>query len=463
MIPNYLWKVYLKRRKALRIDIIIYDIMKAKTNKVHITTLGCSKNTYDSELLMGQLKEHDAQFVSSPQEADLLIINTCGFIAPAKQESIDAILEAERLKQADPHKKIVVCGCLSQRYGDDLRKEIPAIDGIFGTEDFQNILRFLNYNGSISPEYLYEKRQQLTPSHYAYLKISEGCNHTCSFCAIPLMRGKHRSRPLEHLIAEARLMADRGVKELILIAQDTTYYGLDLYGEQRLVQLLRELEKIEPLEWIRLHYLYPTTVKEDLLHAMANSAKIVPYLDMPIQHITDRMLRIMKRGGTGRRIRDIFDNARSILPDATLRTTLIVGHPGETDEDFQALREFVQEVRFDRLGVFTYSHEENTHAHRMDDLPQHIKERRYGKIMEIQQQIALEKNQALIGQISRVLIDQVDAESATASGRTAGDSPEIDNEVIVNFLDQEIKPGEFLNVRITDASEYDLFGKIEEN
>jgi ribosomal protein S12 methylthiotransferase len=436
--------------------------MNTARKKIHITTLGCSKNIYDSELLMGQLIQSDAQLVSSSEEADIIIINTCGFIAQAKQESIDAILEAEQLKKSDPDKKVIVCGCLSQRYATELKKDIPTVDAYYGTEDFQNILQFLNLNGNTSPDYLYEQRYLSTPSHYAYLKISEGCNHKCSFCAIPLMRGKHRSKPMEHIIAEARQLADKGVKELIIISQDTTFYGLDLYNEQKIVDLLRELEKIEGVEWIRLHYLYPTTVQDQLISTMAQSVKIVPYLDMPIQHISDHMLKIMKRGGSSKRIRDIFNKARTMIPDVTLRSTLIVGHPGETESDFQLLKEFIQEIKFDRLGVFMYSHEENTSSYQMGDLSNSIKEKRFGEIMEIQQKISMEKNQAQIRKIKYVIIDEVNENESIAVGRTMGDSPDIDNGVMINGLYQDVKSGQFVNVRIMDAMEYDLFGKIEE-
>lgn len=437
--------------------------MKTPPKKIHLTTLGCSKNIYDSELLLGQLKLSDAQSVSSPEDADVIIINTCGFIASAKQESIDAILEAEKIKQNDPAKKVIVCGCLSQRYASDLKKELPSIDAFFGTEDYQNILQFLNMNGKSSPEYLYEKRHQLTPSHYAYLKISEGCNHKCSFCAIPLMRGKHRSRPIERIIDEAQQLARNGVKELILISQDTTFYGLDLYNSQRIVDLLKDLDKIDGLKWIRLHYLYPTTVQDELIEYIGSSEKVVPYLDMPIQHISDRMLKIMKRGGTSKRIVDIFENARSILPNVTLRTTLIAGHPGETEEDFAMLRNFVQEMRFDRLGVFVYSHEENTAAYEMPDLAEQLKEQRYNELMQIQQKVSMEKNRVRIGTTECVLIDEVDLQNSTASGRTKGDSPEIDGEVTINDFHTAPAPGSFVNVRITDATEYDLFGIIEDH
>ncbi|NOX38534.1 MAG: 30S ribosomal protein S12 methylthiotransferase RimO [Calditrichaeota bacterium] len=432
-----------------------------KPPRIHITTLGCAKNVYDSEILMGQLKARKAELVDSPEEADVVIINTCGFIHLAKQESVDAILEAEQLKKQDPSKKIVVCGCLSQRYARELRRELPAVDAFFGTEDYQNILKFLNFPDDTPPEYLFEQRYLTTRSHYAYLKISEGCNHTCAFCAIPLMRGRHRSRPISQVVAEARMLAERGVKELILVAQDTTFYGVDLYQKPRIVDLLEELEQIEGLVWIRLHYLYPTTVPDELIAFMARSSRVVPYLDMPIQHITDRMLAIMKRGGSSRRIREIFELARQRIPDVTLRTTLIVGHPGETDADFQALKAFVQEMEFDRLGVFTYSHEENTAAYAMEDLPEALKEARYQEIMELQREISFRKNREWIGQTVAVMIDEVDPENRLAFGRTRGDSPEIDNEVILEDIPGDLAGGQIRQVTIVDASEYELYGHVE--
>lgn len=431
-----------------------------KPRRIHFTTLGCSKNTYDSEVLMGQLAAQKATLVSNPEDAEVIIINTCGFIDLAKEESVEAILEAEQLKKADPGKKIVVCGCLSQRYARELQKEMPLVDGFFGTEDYENILRFLDFTPELSPEYLYEKRILSTPSHYAYLKISEGCNHKCAFCAIPLMRGRHRSRSLPDVVQEAAMLAHQGVKELIIISQDTTFYGLDLYQSQKFVDLLQQLEEIEGIEWIRLHYLYPTTVRDELIEFMAYSRKVVPYLDMPIQHISDSMLRIMKRGGTSRRIRNIFEQARAKIKDVTLRTTFIVGHPGETEDDFATLKEFVEEFRFDRMGVFKYSHEENTGAFQMEDLESTLKERRYAELMNIQQKISLEKNRAKVGSQIKVLIDEIDWKTLSAIGRSRGDSPEIDNEVIICSLNKALRVGDFVKVEIEDASEYELYGKL---
>ncbi len=426
--------------------------------RVHVTTLGCSKNTYDSEILIGQLRHCGARLVNEPDQADAIIINTCGFITAAKQESIDAILEAEQLKQARRGKKVIVCGCLSQRYKTSLEQEIPGVDAYFGTEAVEDILQFLGLGQGYSPEFLYQHRTLITPSHYAYLKISEGCNHTCAFCAIPIMRGRHRSRPMSQLVEEARRLADQGVRELILIAQDTTFYGLDLYGSQKLVELLQQLETIEELRWIRLHYLYPTTVEDRLIYYMAESDKVVPYLDMPIQHASDRMLRIMKRGAHARRLRQILELARQVIPDVALRTSVIVGHPGETEADFQQLLNFVQEMAFDRLGVFTYSHEEGTTAYQLDDLPEEVKQERYHTLMTLQQSISLQKNREKIGFKMDVLIDEVDAQAAVAVGRTTADSPEIDNEVVIQLTGQMPGPGQFCKVNILDASEYELYG-----
>ncbi len=429
---------------------------------VHVTTLGCSKNVYDSEILMGQLQYFGAELVDNPEEAEAIIINTCGFITPAKQESVDAILEAEALKNGNGDKTVVVCGCLSARYARELQKEIPAVDAFFGTEAFSDILRFLNFPVDQAPEYLYETRTLTTPPHYAYLKIGEGCNHTCAFCAIPLMRGRYRSRPISDIVAEAQQLASQGVKELIIISQDTTFYGLDLYKKQRLVDLLQELEAIPDIRWIRLHYLYPTTVQDALIEYMATSQKVVPYLDMPVQHITDRMLKIMKRGGNSRRIREIFRTARERIPGVTLRTTLIVGHPGETEADFEALKAFVQEMAFDRLGVFTYSHEEKTPAYQMEDLPEALKEARYDELMAIQRDIAFRLNEQLVGQTVEVIVDEVDREHRVAYARTPGDSPEIDNTVILEAVTPDVEPGRFYRVQLIDAREYDVFGKIIE-
>ncbi len=429
--------------------------------QVHITTMGCSKNLYDSEILMGQFKANDVPLTDDPRKANVLIVNTCGFITPAKQESIGAILEAGQLKKENPGTKLLVCGCLSQRYQPDLRKDIPEVDEYFGTEEFSNILEYLNLTPK-SPQHLYETRWLSQKQHYAYLKISEGCNHKCAFCAIPLMRGMHRSRPLEDIVGEARMLAEKGVKELILIAQDTTFYGLDLYKKQRLVDLVHRLEALEGIEWIRLHYAYPTTFQPELAEAMASSSKIVHYVDLPVQHISDKVLKIMKRGGTSSKIRQIFSDLRNRIPDIALRTTFLVGHPGENEEDFEILKDFVREIGFDRMGVFTYSPEENTSAFSLPHPSEEIAEQRYSELMNIQQEISLEKNEKKVGETFRVLIDEVDNSNKTAIGRTYADSPEIDNEVIIGDIQKGIKAGDFCNVRITDAGEYEIFGKILE-
>jgi ribosomal protein S12 methylthiotransferase len=435
-----------------------------KSKKIHITMLGCSKNIYDSEILMGQLADNKAKFVSDPLEADVIVINTCGFIDKAKEESVEAILDAEQIKNKHPDKKLIVCGCLSQRYPEQLKKEIPSIDGLFGTEDYINIINFLNFSHKKSPEFLYEKRFQITPSHYAYLKIAEGCNHTCSFCAIPLMRGKHRSRSIKQIVTEAKLLASKGVRELILISQDTSFYGLDIYGEQKLVELLSQLSGISGIEWIRVHYLYPATVQKNMIDLIVSSEKIVPYLDMPIQHISNKMLKMMKRGNNARKIQEILEYARTKNPKTTLRTTVIVGHPGETKEDFEELKGFISQYKFDRLGVFQYSKENGTAAfgYKMN-VPSTEKEERFNELMEIQKEISLKKNQSKMGSKVRVIIDEVNKDENYAVGRSNADSPEIDNEVIMNSLSRNINVGDFQDVRITDASEYELYGKIEDN
>lgn len=433
-----------------------------KNLRVHVTTLGCSKNQYDSEILMGQLQANELLLTNEPLDADVVIVNTCGFITPAKKESIDEILEAGELKKKNPGLKLLVCGCLSQRYQPDLKKMIPEVDQYFGTEDFTNILTYLGLRPK-SPGHLYENRYLAGHPHFAYLKISEGCNHKCAFCAIPQMRGTHRSRPLDSIVSEARMLAAKGVVELILIAQDTTFYGLDLYRKQRIVNLLQELEKIDRIQWIRLHYMYPTTFQDELIELFSQSDKIVPYVDMPIQHISDRMLKIMKRGGTSHRIKNILESLRERIPEVALRTSLIVGHPGETEEDFKILKDFVSEIQFDRLGVFKYSQEENTAAYHLPAPPGEVAQHRYDELMEIQQMISLNKNKEKIGKILNVLIDEVSPGTNTAIARTYADSPEIDNEVVLENSSISIKPGEFHSVEIINAGEYELFAKIWRN
>ncbi|MCD6376874.1 MAG: 30S ribosomal protein S12 methylthiotransferase RimO [Caldisericaceae bacterium] len=428
--------------------------------KIHVTTLGCPKNVVDSEHLLGLLKINDFQISQTPEESDVLIINTCGFINDAKEESIQAILEALELKKSDPHKKVFVAGCLTQRYRKEIEQEIPEVDAIFGTEEYSAILKALG-KGHASMDNFHRTRLITTPRHYAYLKISEGCNHTCAFCAIPGIRGRHRSKPIEKLVEEARVLADNGTKELIVVSQDTSYYGKDLYGEQKIVPLLQALEQVEGLEWIRVLYWYPTNFPMDVLHWMRDSQKLVHYLDLPIQHISDHVLRQMRRGDTRKSILNILQQAKKLVPDVTFRTTVIVGHPGERRQDFDELLRFVEEIRFDRLGSFIYSDEDGTAAF---DLPDKVDEavarQRQEQLMEIQREISLEKNRKMIGKSASVLIDEYNSEMNFYLARTYKDAPEIDNEVIIlNQSKQRLKVGQFQQVEIIDATEYELYGK----
>lgn len=429
--------------------------------KVHITTLGCSKNTVDSEVLMGQLMANKFEVVDAPQDSDVIIINTCGFIQSAKEESIQAILEAIQLKQSDPAKKVYVAGCLSQRYKPEIEKEMPEVDAIFGTEDYRAILNALGKKHAAADN-MYRMRKVSTPRHYAYLKISEGCNHTCAFCAIPLIRGKHRSRSIETLVDESKKLADNGARELILVSQDTSYYGKDLYGRQSIMDLLEQLEKIDGIEWIRVLYWYPTNFPKQVIPIMKSSSKILPYIDMPIQHISEKMLRLMRRGDTRASLDGLFEMFRSEIPQIALRTTLILGHPGETDEDFAELHDYIQKIRFDRLGTFTYSDEENTRAFDLEHkISEDIARQRQAILMETQKNVSFERNQKYIGQRLKVLIDDFDINTKTYFARSFRDAPEIDNEVIIpQKKDLNIKPGEFAEVIIEDAAEYELFGRF---
>ncbi len=430
--------------------------------KIHVTTLGCSKNVVDSEVLMGQLAYNRFELIERPQEADVLIINTCGFIQDAKEESLQAIFEALKLKEEDPAKKVFVAGCLSQRYRQDIEKEIPEVDAIFGTEDYASILNSLGKKHA-ALDNLYRLRKVSTPRHYAYLKISEGCNHNCAFCAIPAIRGKHRSRSMESLIDEAQKLAENGAKELILISQDTSYYGRDIYGRSAITELTRRLADIPGLRWIRLLYWYPTNFPLDILDLMKNHPKVLPYIDIPIQHISDAMLHRMRRGDTRKSLLDLLRRFREEIPEVALRTTLILGHPGETEEDFQELYDFVKDIKFDRLGTFVYSDEENTAAYA---LPGKVEPRvaleRQEKIMELQQNISITKNKQFINRKIEVIIDEFQADSGTCIGRTYRDAPEIDNEVIISDLGngKRIANGSLLEVKIEEASEYELYGKI---
>lgn len=429
-----------------------------KKNKINVITLGCSKNLYDSEVLMGQLKANDleAEHESTKDDSNIVVINTCGFIDNAKQESIDTILRFAKAKEDGLVEKVFVTGCLSERYKPDLEKEIPNVDAYFGTRDLPRLLKVL---GADYKHELVGERLLTTPSHYAYFKIAEGCDRPCSFCAIPLMRGKHISTPIEELVESASKLAAKGVKELMLIAQDSTYYGIDIYGKRRLADLLTELCKVEGIEWIRLHYAFPTGFPEDVLDVMAREPKICKYLDMPLQHIADPVLKSMRRGTTKEKTTKLLQLIKAKVPGIALRTTLIVGYPGETEEDFQVLLDWVKEMQFERLGVFTYSHEENTHAYLLnDDVPDEVKQNRAELIMEVQQEISLEKNQRLIGKTLKVLIDRKEGENYV--GRTEYDSVEVDNEVLIPQDGSYLRIGDFVNVEITDAEHFDLFGKI---
>ena len=420
-------------------------------NRITVVTLGCSKNVVDSEALLAQLQGNGIPLAEEVGGGGTVVINTCGFIEAAKQESIDAILEAVEKKKRGEVGRIVVMGCLSERFREDLRREIPDVDAYFGSNELPRVVADLG--GDFRRELLGE-RMLTTPRHFAYLKVSEGCDHPCSFCAIPLMRGGHRTKPMEDVLREAGLLANKGVKELILIGQDTTSYGLDLYGSRRLAALLEALQAIEGPEWIRLMYAYPSKFPLDVLDAFARSPKMCRYLDLPIQHASDEVLRSMRRGTTARATRELLARIREAVPGVALRTTLIVGYPNETEDEFRALCDFVEETRFHRLGVFTYSHEEGTTAAPLGDpVPPAVKEERQARIMEIQQRISEERNTSLIGTTVRVLIDRTEGELSV--GRTEWDAPEIDQEVIIRRA-PSIRPGSFLEVRITDATEYDL-------
>lgn len=424
-----------------------------KKNKINVVTLGCSKNLYDSEVLMGQLKASGKQVVHQ-QKGNIIVINTCGFINNAKQESIDTILQYVEEKEKGLVDKVFVTGCLSERYKDDLQKEIPDVDKYFGTTELPLLLKAL---GADYKHELIGERLTTTPKSYAYLKISEGCDRPCSFCAIPLMRGKHQSTPIDELVIQATKLAQKGVKELILIAQDLTYYGLDLYKERKLAQLLKELVKVEGIEWIRLHYAFPTGFPKDVLQVIKNEPKVCNYIDIPLQHISDPILKSMKRGTTQEKTTKLLKEFREIVPNMAIRTTLIVGYPNETQEDFDRLKEFVKQMRFERLGCFTYSHEENTTAYNLpDNVPEEIKQQRANEIMEIQSQISWELNQQKIGQILRCLVDR--KEGGYFVARTEFDSPDVDNEVLIDATKYYVKIGDFVQVKITDASDYDMYG-----
>ncbi|MBQ4820300.1 30S ribosomal protein S12 methylthiotransferase RimO [Aquimarina sp. MMG016] len=426
-----------------------------KKNKINVVTLGCSKNVYDSEVLMGQLRANNKEVVHE-EEGNIVVINTCGFIANAKEESVNTILEYVQKKEEGVVDKVFVTGCLSERYKPDLEEEIPDVDKYFGTTELPGLLKAL---GADYKHELIGERLTTTPKNYAYLKIAEGCDRPCSFCAIPLMRGKHKSTPIEDLVTEAEKLAADGVKELVLIAQDLTYYGLDLYKERKLADLLRKLVKVEGIEWIRLHYAFPTGFPMDVLEVMNQEPKICNYIDIPLQHISDPILKSMRRGTTKAKTTKLLKEFREAVPEMTIRTTLIVGYPGETEEDFETLREWVREMRFERLGCFTYSHEENTHAFNLeDDVPEEIKIQRANEIMEIQSQISWELNQQKIGQEFKVVIDR--KEGQYFIGRTEFDSPDVDNEVLIDASRFYLKTGEYTNVKIYEAEDFDLYGEV---
>ena len=441
--------------------------MKTKINtkpapvkpRVNVITLGCSKNIHDSEVLMGQLRGNQMDVIHEAEtlhQDDIIVINTCGFIDNAKQESIDTILQYSELKDQGKISKLIVTGCLSERYKPELEAEIKNVDSYFGTNDLQQLL------SSVGADYKHEllgERLLTTPSHFAYFKIAEGCNRPCSFCAIPLMRGKHVSKSIEDLVKEAKFLAKNGTKELILIAQDLTYYGLDLYSKRNLADLLRNLSDVDGIEWIRLQYAYPSGFPMDILEVMNERSNICNYLDMPLQHISDSMLSSMRRGITRQKTIDLVNSIRDKVPDIALRTTLICGYPGETEKDFEEMRDWVTETRFDRLGCFTYSHEEKTHAYELiDDVPEEVKQERVETIMGIQQEISFDINQDKVGRTYKVLIDKKEGNYLT--GRTEYDSPEVDNEVLIDTRISYATPGSFVQVKIDRAEDFDLYGQI---
>jgi ribosomal protein S12 methylthiotransferase len=437
----------------------IKEPVAVKKQRINVVTLGCSKNIYDSEILMGQLKGNAFDVVHESGKVgkdDIIVINTCGFIDNAKQESIDTILQYSELKEQGKVGKVIVTGCLSERYKPELEAEITNVDAFFGTNDLQNLLH------SIGADYKHEligERLLTTPSHFAYFKIAEGCNRPCSFCAIPLMRGKHLTTPIDDLVKEAQKLAKNGTKELILIAQDLTYYGLDLYGKRNLDELLRQISDVNGIEWIRLQYAYPSGFPMEILDVMNERENICKYMDMPLQHISDDMLKSMRRGITKQKTIDLVNEIRDKVPGIAMRTTLITGYPGETQRDFEEMAQWVEETKFDRLGCFTYSHEEKTHAHSLvDDVSEDVKQERADAIMEIQQGISFEKNQEKIGNTYKVLIDKKDG--AYFVGRTEFDSPEVDNEVLIDASFDYATVGSFVNVKIDTAEDFDLYGHI---
>ena len=435
--------------------------MKTKTlkkNKVNVITLGCSKNIYDSEVLMAQLKGNnfDVAHESTDNDASIVIINTCGFIDNAKQESIDMIVDYAEAKKDGLVDKVYVTGCLSQRYKDDLEKEIPEVDAFFGTRELPHLLK------TLKADYKHElvgERLLTTPTHYAYFKIAEGCDRPCSFCAIPIMRGKHKSTPIEDLIKQAKGLAAKGVKEIMLIAQDLTYYGLDIYKRRALAELIDKLADVEGIDWIKLHYAFPNNFPMDVFEVMNRRENVCNYLDIPLQHGSTKMLKAMRRGITREKTEELITNIRAAVPGIAIRTTFIAGYPGETEEDFQEMYDFVERSRFERLGIFTYSHEENTHAYNFDDdVPQEVKQERADRIMELQSGISYELNQEKVGKTFKVLFDKIEGDYYL--GRTEFDSPDVDNEVLVRKDEFHLRLGDFAMVEVFEADHYDLYGKI---
>ena len=428
-----------------------------KKDRVNIVTMGCSKNLVDSEVLLTQLRGNDVDAVHQEEkdESNIVIVNTCGFIDNAKQESIDTILRYADAKQNGEIDKLYVTGCLSQRYKDDLEEEIPSVDAYFGTLELPLLLK--KFNADYKHELIGE-RILTTSNHFAYLKISEGCDRPCSFCAIPLMRGKHVSRPIEELVLQAKNLARKGTKELLLIAQDSTYYGLDIYGKRNLAELLRKLSDVEGIEWIRLHYAFPAGFPTDILEVMAERPNICNYLDIPLQHGSSNQLKLMRRGITREKTEVLLTKIRESVPGIAIRTSLIVGHPGETEDEFNEMVEFVKWARFERLGIFTYSHEEDTHSHTfVDDVPEEVKQERANIVMQIQEQISLELNEEKVGKVFKVLIDR--KEGGQFIGRTEFDSPEVDNEVLIDAENHYLRIGDFAEIKIHDATEFDLYGE----
>ena len=428
-----------------------------KKNKINVVTLGCSKNIYDSEVLMGQLKANnmEVEHESESQENDIVVINTCGFIDNAKEESVNTILDFVKRKEEGSVEKVFVTGCLSERYKPDLEKEIPNVDQYFGTTELPKLLKAL---GADYKHELIGERLTTTPKHYAYLKIAEGCDRPCSFCAIPLMRGKHVSKPIEDLVTESENLAKKGVKELILIAQDLTYYGLDIYKKRRLADLLMALKDVQGIEWIRLHYAFPTGFPQDVLDVIRDEEKVCNYIDIPLQHIADNVLKSMKRGTTFEKTNSLLRDFREKVPGMAIRTSLIVGYPGETEKDFEILKNWVRDIKFDRLGVFTYSHEENTSAFNLeDDVPAEVKAARADEIMAIQQEVSMRLNGDKVGKEFKVLIDR--KEGNFFVGRTEFDSPDVDNEVLIDASKHFVRQGDFVQVKVYEASDYDLFAE----